>query len=81
MRLASIGGSHLVLVRYRPGHSFHDEWVYNEPDIDRSRIVWAHEMGDESDKRLEAYFRGRRVWLLEVGASVESFKPIETSGL
>jgi hypothetical protein len=72
-RLESLGGTHLVLVRYLPGHSYHEEWVYNEPDIDRSRIVWAREMGREADVPLLSYFHDRHVWILEVGRSVRSF--------
>ncbi len=34
--------------------------VANEPDIDRSRVVWARDRGDNGAVR--AYFRDRRVW-------------------
>ncbi len=58
-------GEHLVLVRYKPGHSLLREWVYNEADIDRSRIVWAREMDEAGNRRLLHYFKDRRAWLLE----------------
>jgi hypothetical protein len=38
-------GRRLVLVKYLPGHVVHDEWVYNQPDIDSSRIVWTRDLG------------------------------------
>jgi hypothetical protein len=59
------GGRHLVVVRYGEGHSFHEEWVYNEADIDAAPVVWAREMGADGRDRLLAYFKGRTVWLLE----------------
>ena len=39
--LESKPGRHLVLVRYAPEHSPHEEWVYNRANLDGSRILWA----------------------------------------
>ena len=36
-RLKQEDGKHLVVVSYGPGHSFQNEWVYNEADIDTPR--------------------------------------------
>jgi hypothetical protein len=58
------GGQHLVLVRYPPGHSSHEDWVYNRADIDQAKIVWASDMDPESNRRLARYFSGRRFWRL-----------------
>jgi hypothetical protein len=76
--LAAIPGKHLVLVKYLPGHNAGFEWVYNEPDIDSSRIVWARDLGPDRDARCLEYFRGRRIWEADVGEDVESFR--ETTG-
>ncbi|HYL74310.1 MAG TPA: hypothetical protein VEU96_08885 [Bryobacteraceae bacterium] len=59
-------GDHLIVVRYGPGHSVHDEWVYNRADIDGARIVWAREMGPAADRSLLEHFSKRHVWLLTV---------------
>jgi hypothetical protein len=66
-------GEHLVIVRYLPGHDVLQEWVFNSADIDRSRIVWAREMGPEPDRQLLGYFRGRKAWLLEIGPEALRF--------
>ena len=58
-------GLHLVLVRYRSGHAPYKEWVYNRADIDRSKVVWAHDMGPTENGELINYFKDRRVWLVE----------------
>lgn len=61
-------GQHLVLVRYvrrdRDYLPSHFEWVYNEPDIDHAKIVWAREMDEIKDRELLDYFSTRSAWLL-----------------
>ena len=58
-------GQQLVLVRYGPHHSVHEEWVYNNANIDTSRIVWARAMPDGQDAELLRYYPNRRVWILD----------------
>jgi hypothetical protein len=64
-RLHAMGGRHLVIVRYHPGHDPFQEYVFNAADIDGSEIVWAHDMGELRNAELLGYFHSRRVWLLE----------------
>jgi hypothetical protein len=73
--LARQPGLDLVVVRYGPLHSIHQEWVYNHADIDASPVIWAREMDAASNRRLFDYFAGRRIWLLDVGPEGFSIEP------
>jgi hypothetical protein len=66
-KLDRMPGRHLVMVRYAANHDpkREVEWVYNAADIDAAKVVWAREMDPASNARLVAYFKGRRVWLVE----------------
>jgi hypothetical protein len=61
-KLNAIEGDHLVVVRYIDRHLYIREWVYNEPDIDDAKIVWARDLGAEKNQRLFDYFPDRQVW-------------------
>ncbi len=63
--LNNSGKRHLVIVRYGERHTPDDEWVYNEADIDRARVVWARDMGESKNRELVEYFRDREAWILE----------------
>jgi hypothetical protein len=64
-RLAQLPGQLLVFVHYSPRHIYQNEWVWNEADIDNSRIVFARDLGPEEDEKLIRYYPNRKVWLLE----------------
>jgi hypothetical protein len=77
-QLASMPGQLLVFVRYSPHHIYQNEWVWNEADIDRSRIVYARDLGPQEDETLIHYYPNRKVLLLEPDSSVpqiSSFAP------
>jgi hypothetical protein len=64
-QLQQLPGKQLVVVRYIRSHEPFEEWVYNESDIDASKIVWAREMDPGENQKLLAYFKDRQAWLLE----------------
>jgi hypothetical protein len=64
-KLMQTPGEHLVFVRYAPDHEPFAEWVYNDADLDRAKVVWARDMGIAENQRLLSYFKDRQAWLLE----------------
>ncbi|MBZ5642797.1 MAG: hypothetical protein LAO19_08570 [Acidobacteriia bacterium] len=73
--LAQMPGRQLVIVRYEPWHSVHDEWVFNSSDIDGSKTVWARDMDPVQNQELIQYFHDRRVWLLDPDKSRSRLMP------
>lgn len=71
----AFSGPQLLLVRYSPTHEPFEEWVYNAADIDRSKLVWARDMGDCQNQDLVKYFRKRQIWLLEPDKNRETLSP------
>lgn len=63
-------GEDLVLVRYTADHHPEREWVYNGPDIDSQKVIFARALGAEKDCDLVHYYYNRRIWLLEVDDQV-----------
>ncbi|MCU1293392.1 MAG: hypothetical protein JWP08_2242, partial [Bryobacterales bacterium] len=61
-------GKLLVFVHYAPGHAF-SEWIHNAADIDSSRIIWAHDLGDTENRRLRQHYADRAVLLCEPDAT------------
>jgi hypothetical protein len=64
-RIAAVPGHHVVLIHYSPWHALGQEWVYNAPEIDSSRIIWAQDLGKEMNRELIVYFPERTFWLVE----------------
>src|SRR5262249_46232050 len=56
-RLNASAEKHVVLVRYGKDHPFHAEFVYNGPDIDQQKIIWAFDRGPKENLALLNYYR------------------------
>ena len=64
-RLTALGGKHLVVVQYDPGHPPEMEWVYNRANIDAAPVVWARYVADPHLlARLVAYYQDRHIWII-----------------
>ena len=60
-----IPGDHLVFVREKTDEYNLLQWIYNDADIDRSRIVWARDLGPARNAELVRYYAGRKVWMVD----------------
>jgi hypothetical protein len=60
-------GRHVAIVRYNRTR-YDRPWVYNAPEIDAQRVVWAQDMGEEGNRELIDYYRDRTVWVVEPDA-------------
>jgi hypothetical protein len=74
--LESTPGKHVVLVRYGPDHSVHEEWVFNAADIDASQVIWARDLPGEINDQLFRYYLDRTIWLAQPDTGeVSVFRP------
>jgi hypothetical protein len=64
-QLAEVPGNHLVFVRAKTDPDNELQWIYNDADIDRSRIVWARDLGSETNAKLVKYYSARDVWIVD----------------
>jgi len=76
-RLETNPGLQLVIVRYTPGHKPFEEWVYNEAEIERAKVVWVRELPRVDNRGIINTFRGRRTWILEADAHPPRLLPYE----
>jgi len=70
-QLSQSSGTDLVIVQYpgtNPGKLA--EWVFNDADIDSSKVVWARDLGADKNLELTEYFNYRRAWILKPDISL-----------
>lgn len=63
-KLRTLGGKHLVLVRYGPDASYHWDWTANGADLEGAPVVWAWDLGEDEDSALEEHYADRTIWRL-----------------
>jgi len=74
-QLAGMPGPQLAIVRYGSHHDNLNEWVYNNPNIDVSKVVWARELDPAHNKELIDYYRNRTAWLVQPDSSPATVSP------
>ncbi|GJM06257.1 MAG: hypothetical protein DHS20C09_22530 [marine bacterium B5-7] len=57
--------THLILVKYDRDHNMVKEWVYNQSDLDNSKVVWARMLEPEKNQKLRDYYKDRLIWTIE----------------
>lgn len=77
-KLESYPGLQLAIVSYTADHPYFDEWVYNSPNIDQSKVVWARDMGSAANRELLRYFHDRTVWLVQPDFDPPRITPYHT---
>jgi hypothetical protein len=75
--LSRMPGMQLVVVSYSSHHNVHLEWVWNQADIDSSKIVWARDMGEAGNRDLLNYFKDRQVWRMNGDDSPPGLQPYQ----
>jgi hypothetical protein len=63
--LSAIPGNHVVFVRAKTDPDNWLQWIYNDADIDRSRIVWARDLGEQRNAELKKYYASRQAWMVD----------------
>ena len=66
----------LVIVRYAPDHNTNREWVYNEADLQQAKIIWARDLGPETDA-LVKHFSDRRAVVVEPDRNPRAVVPYQ----
>jgi uncharacterized membrane protein (UPF0136 family) len=80
-KLSHTSGKHLIIVRYAEDHNIHDEWVFNGADIDGAKVLWAREINAKQNAKLFAYFKDRKIWLIEPDNDNTEFIPYPLSNI
>ncbi len=63
--LGQTSGKHLIFVKYTDDHKAEEEWVYNGPNLNQSKIIWARYMSTKKNLDLKKYYKERKTWLVQ----------------
>jgi hypothetical protein len=75
-----IPGDHLVFLHFHPSERGSIFWIYNDPDLAHSRIIWAYDMGDAENRQLMRMYPNRHVWLIDKDDAINALAPYPDSG-
>jgi hypothetical protein len=73
--LQQLPGKQVVFVRDSPNRYPLDQWVYNNADVDASKVVWAWEMDAANNRELMQYYGVRKAWLIKMDTHPATISP------
>ena len=75
--LERMPGQHLVIVHNRRSADGLFDWVFNEPDIDDAKVIWARDMGPANEE-LVRYYADRHIWIVDEDDKVMRLHPYDS---
>ena len=80
-QLQNMPGKHLIFVRWHPRP---DEvpsifWIYNDPDLAESKIIWAYDMGESENTALMRLYPTRYAWFVDKDSTPMLLTPYQLS--
>jgi hypothetical protein len=73
--LERLAGQHLVIVHNRRSAIGMFDWVYNEPDPDQAKVIWARDMGKQVNEQLVRRYHQRRIWYVDQDDGIRRLRP------
>jgi hypothetical protein len=73
--LESTDGKHLAIVKPKTDPDNVFQWIYNDANIDASKVVWARDLGAAGNRTLLEYFRDRKIWVVDPNVEPATILP------
>lgn len=58
-----------------------DDWVFNQVDIDKSKVIWVRQIDQATERNLLNYYKKRKVWMVQPDCSPPRIAPYSASDL
>jgi hypothetical protein len=71
-------GRHIIFVHFQRWATVF--WMYNDPDPQTSKVIWAYDMGDEANQQFMQLYPGRQAWFMDSENLSTAVVPYEASG-
>jgi hypothetical protein len=51
------------------------DWVYNQPDLAKAKVIWARDMGEAANRELIRAYPNRQVWIVDQDDGLRRLTP------
>ena len=78
--LESRPGRHILFVHFHRWETAAVFWIFNDPDPQNSKVIWAYDMGDKANQEFMRLYPGRQSWLVDKNNIYMPILPYGESG-